>query len=70
MMSNQLNCKAVTVQASSRPLWFQEFEDPRLLDGRHMEVVRLAALRTGRLYPPRKYCWYSFPLEGESTRGP
>jgi len=32
-------------------------------------VVRLSALRTGRLYP-RKYTWYSFPLEAESTPGP
>jgi len=32
-------------------------------------VVRLSALRTGRLYP-RKYSWYSFLLEAESTPGP
>ena len=31
---------------------------------------RLSALRTGRLYPPRKYSWYSFLLEAESTPGP
>jgi len=30
---------------------------------------RLSALRTGRLYP-RKYSWYSFLLEAESTPGP
>jgi len=35
-----------------------------------MKVVRLSALRTGRLYPPRKYSWYSFLLEAESTPGP
>ena len=29
----------------------------------------LSALRTGRLYP-RKYSWYSFLLEAESTPGP
>ena len=34
-----------------------------------MKVVRLSALRTGRLYP-RKYPWYSFLLEAESTPGP
>jgi hypothetical protein len=33
-----------------RPLGFQA---PRFLDNRHM-VVRLSALRTGRLYPPGK----------------
>jgi hypothetical protein len=34
------------------------------------EGGRLSAIRTGRLYPPRKYSWYSFPLEAESTPGP
>jgi hypothetical protein len=34
-----------------RPLGFQEVEAPRFLDNRHMKVVRLSALRTGRLYP-------------------
>jgi len=30
---------------------FQEVEAPRVQDNRHMKVVRLSALRTGRLYP-------------------
>ena len=30
---------------------FQEVEAPRFQDNRHMKVVRLSALRTGRLYP-------------------
>ena len=34
-----------------RPWGFQEVEDPRFHDNRHMKVVRLSALRTGRLYP-------------------
>src|SRR5215510_2532341 len=34
-----------------------------------MKVARLSALRTGRVYP-RKYSWYSFLLEAESTPGP
>ena len=34
-----------------------------------MKVVRLSALRTGRLYP-KKYSWYAFLLEAESTPGP
>jgi hypothetical protein len=34
-----------------RPLGFQEVEAPELLENRHMKVVRLSALRTGRLYP-------------------
>jgi hypothetical protein len=35
-----------------RPTGFQEVEAPRLLDNLHMKVVRLSALRTGRVYPP------------------
>jgi hypothetical protein len=34
-----------------RPLGFQEVEAPRFLGNRHMKVVRLSALRTGRLNP-------------------
>jgi hypothetical protein len=30
---------------------FQEVETPRFQDSRHMKVVRLSALRNGRLYP-------------------
>jgi hypothetical protein len=37
-----------------RPLGSQEVEAPRFLDNRHMKVVRLSAVRTGRLYPPGK----------------
>jgi hypothetical protein len=29
----------------------QEVKAPEFLDNRHMKVVRLSALRTGRLYP-------------------
>ena len=49
---------------------FQEFEAPRFQDNRHMKVVRLSALRTGRLYSLRKFSLYSFLLEAESTPGP
>ena len=31
---------------------FQEVEVPRFQDRRHMKVVSLSDLRTGRLYPP------------------
>ena len=41
---------------------------PEFLDNRHMKAVRLSALRTGRLYPSRRYPWYSFLLEAESTQ--
>jgi hypothetical protein len=33
------------------PWGFQEGEAPRFLDSRHMKVVRLSALGTGRLHP-------------------
>jgi len=52
-----------------RPWGFQDVEIPRFQDSRHMKVVRLPALRTSCLYP-RKYSWYSFLLEAESTPGP
>ena len=34
-----------------RPREFQEFEAPRIRDNRHVKVVRLSALCTGRHYP-------------------
>jgi hypothetical protein len=57
--------KAIPLQAWTGP----EVEATRFQDNRHMKVVRLSALRTGHLYP-RKYSWYSFLLEVESTPGP
>jgi hypothetical protein len=33
-----------------RPWSFQEVEAPTFQDNRHMKVVRLSAIRTGRLY--------------------
>jgi hypothetical protein len=33
---------------------FQEVEAPRFRDSRHMKLVRLSALRTGRLYRPHQ----------------
>jgi hypothetical protein len=47
----------------------QEVEAPEFLDNRHMKVVRLSALRTGRLYS-RKEFWYSFMLDAESIPRP
>ena len=38
--------------AISRPLGLQEVETPRFLDNRDLKIIKLSALRTGRLYPP------------------
>jgi hypothetical protein len=42
--------KSNAITGLDRPLGYQEVEAPRFLDSRHMKVVRLSALRTGRLY--------------------
>jgi hypothetical protein len=38
-----------------RPGIFQEIEAPRFYDNRHMKVVRLPALHTGRLNPQETF---------------
>ena len=40
------------ITGMDRPWGFQEGESPRFKENRHMKVVRLSALRTGRLNPP------------------
>jgi hypothetical protein len=42
--------KAIPLQVLERSLGFQEVEAHRFLHNRDMKVVRLSALRTGRLY--------------------
>jgi hypothetical protein len=44
--------KSNPITGLDRPWDFQEFEAPRIQDNRHMKVVWLSALRTGRLYLP------------------
>jgi len=44
------NGKGIPVQAGTGRGGFQEVEAPRFQDNRHMNVVRLFALRTDRLY--------------------
>jgi hypothetical protein len=43
--------KAFPLQTWTGPWGFQEVEAPEFLDNRHMKVVKLSALCTGRLYP-------------------
>jgi hypothetical protein len=44
--------KRTPITSLDRPWGFQEVEAPRFQDNRHVKVVRLSVLRTGRLYPP------------------
>ena len=44
--------KVKVKQSHYRSRGCQEVEAPRFQDNRHMKVVRLSALCTGRLYPP------------------
>jgi hypothetical protein len=44
--------KSNPITGLDRPLGLQEVEAPRFLDNRHMKVLSLLALRTGRLYLP------------------
>jgi hypothetical protein len=46
-----ISYKGNPITGLERPWVFQELEAPRFLDNRHMKVVRLSAIRTGRLYP-------------------
>jgi len=50
-----IQAKAIFVRAYYRPKVFQEFEAARFGDNRHMNVVPLDGLRTGRLYPQGKF---------------
>ena len=62
--------KAITLQTWTGPEGSRSLRLPRFQDNQCMKPVRLSALRPGCLYPPRKYSWYSFLLETESTPGP
>ena len=46
-----------------------EDEPPRFQANRHMKVARLQ-LYAPAAFIPRKYSWYSFLLDAESTQGP
>ena len=71
----------VYVESKSNPVaslvrsWeFQEIEAPRFQDSRHIKMIRLAALRTGRLYPPgnipgTNFCYRLSQPQGHSAVG-
>jgi len=63
------NNKAISVQASYRLRGFQEVEAPSFHDNLHMKMVRLSAYAPAA-FTPRKYSWYPFLLEAESTSRP
>ena len=46
-----IKTKSNPITGLDRHWGFQEIEPPRFQDSRHMKVVRLSALHTGRLYP-------------------
>ena len=56
--------KSIPITGLDRPRGFQEAEAARFQDNRHMKVVMLSALGTGRLYPP---CWSAFLLEAKDA---
>jgi hypothetical protein len=51
LMYNKRKIKAILVTGLDRPWGFQEVEDPRLRNNRHMKVVR-SAVPTSCIYPP------------------
>ena len=57
------------ITSLDRPGGFQEFEAPRFQDNRHMKVIRLSALRTGRFYPQEIFP-VLISVKAESTPGP
>jgi len=66
--SGPVKGKAVLLKAWTGPECSRKLRLPDFMTTAQ-DGGRLSALRTGRLYP-RKYFWYSFLLEAESTSGP
>jgi len=55
LAGNLVKSKAIPLQAWTGPEVFQEVEAPRFQDNRHVKVVRLSAVRAGRLYPQETF---------------
>jgi hypothetical protein len=71
---NEIILKKKVKQSLDRPWGFQEVGSPRFQDNRHMRMVRLSALRTGRLYPPGNipgthFCYRLSRPQGRSAAG-
>ena len=67
-------CLCTTHYRAGQALRGNEVEGPRLQDKRHMMVVSLSALRTGRFYPPGKipgthFCYRLSRPQGRSAVG-
>jgi hypothetical protein len=56
--------KATPLQVCTGPEGSKTVRLAEIIDNRQMKLARLSALRIGRLYPPRKYSWYSFLVRG------
>ena len=66
--------KSNSITGPDSPWGFQEVEAPRFQDSRHMKVLRLPALRTGRFYPPGNipgthFCYRLSRPQGHSAAG-
>jgi hypothetical protein len=81
LIANTFNLRPYVAVKQSNPFTclnrrrgFQQVEAPRFQDSRHMEVVRLSALRNRRLYPQinipgTHFCQKLSKLQGHSAAG-
>jgi hypothetical protein len=76
MLLHPLNVKgkAIPLQACTGPEASRKLRLPEFLDSWRMKVVRLSAIRTGRLYRPGSipgthFSWRLIRLQGHSAAG-
>jgi hypothetical protein len=67
-------CKAIPLQAWTGPWGSRRLRLVEFLENRHMKMVKVSALRTGRFYPPRKvpgthFCYRMSRPHGHSAAG-